>query len=63
MAVLLAAPVHEAAADCGVARSIVGEDVPVSSSAPSKAAYDANGNSVAASIAIFKTFVTFLLQK
>ncbi|MGE8331044.1 MAG: hypothetical protein ACN6PY_07985, partial [Paraburkholderia nemoris] len=31
--------------------------------APPKTAYDASGNSVAASIAIFKTFITVLLQK
>ncbi|MDR8402178.1 hypothetical protein NE850_38300 [Paraburkholderia sp. USG1] len=60
---VLAAPALEAAADCGLARSIVGEDVPVSSGAPPKAASDANGNNVATSIAIFKTFITMLLRK
>jgi hypothetical protein len=40
----------------------VGEDE-LEFGAPPKAAYDASGNSVAASIAIFKILITLLLQK
>jgi hypothetical protein len=50
----------DAEADCGMAaRSMSGMDAPVTGGPPS-AAYDANGNTVAASIAIFMSLITRL---